>query len=252
MNVISPTGLVQQGWESFKKDWQLILGSVLIIWVVSLVLEAVAGVFENEAPFVSFIVIVLSIIVSIILQLGLTQITLNLVYGKPAEIGQLIGDRTLMLRFFGTSVVYALIVIGGLILLIVPGIIWAIKYSQFSFLIVDRKMDAFASLSESARITSGHKLQLFWLSLLLVVINIAGALLFLVGLLITIPVSVMVYAHVYKELQSRAGGEVVADTADGSESTESKDHSGEDTIGQDMTSGDDATHDTSEEAKTTA
>jgi uncharacterized membrane protein len=205
MQQIRPSELINQGWQSFKQHWKLLLGALVLIWLAGVVLELI-GVALESVPLLAFLMLLVSIAVSIILQIGLTQISLDLAYERPASIRQLIGDHTIALRYFGASIMYALIVAGGLILLIVPGIIWSIKYSQFRYLIVDKKVDAFESLSQSARLTDGHKMQLFWLWLLVILINLVGALAFMVGLLISIPVTVMVMAYTYKQLTAQKEG----------------------------------------------
>jgi uncharacterized membrane protein len=207
MQSISKKELFQLGWETFKKQWKILLGTLAIMWVISVVFEGALGALE-EMPLVGFVVLLVYIALSVLLQIGLTRITLNLAYARPASIRQLFEEHTIILRFLGASVMYVLIVLGGFLLLIVPGIIWAIKYSQFRYLIVDKNVNAFDSLSQSAKLTDGHKMQLFWLGVLLTLLNIAGALAFVVGLLITIPVTVMVYAHLYKKLTELQSGVV--------------------------------------------
>ena len=55
----------------------------------------------------------------------------------------------------------------------------------------------------SSKVTKGAKWDLFVFSLLLVAINIGGALCFLVGLLITVPMSAVSWAFVYRKLVAR-------------------------------------------------
>ncbi len=58
-------------------------------------------------------------------------------------------------------------------------------------------MEAFR---ESARMTDGQKGQLFLFGLVIALFNLAGALCLLVGLLFTIPASMMAMAYVYRKL----------------------------------------------------
>src|SRR4030042_562947 len=68
-------------------------------------------------------------------------------------------------------------------------------------IIVDKKM-GIDSLSKSWQMTKGVKLNLFLFWILLALINIAGALLLLVGLFITVPLSMVATAYVYRKLVS--------------------------------------------------
>ena len=64
----------------------------------------------------------------------------------------------------------------GLILLIVPGIIFAVVFGFYGFVIAERGdgVGITESLQRSADLTRGHRWQLFGLSLLILLINIGG------------------------------------------------------------------------------
>jgi uncharacterized membrane protein len=58
-------------------------------------------------------------------------------------------------------------------------------------------------MKESHRITRGHKWNLLGLLLMFFLVNLLGVLAFVVGLLVTVPVTVLAFAHAYRVL---AGG----------------------------------------------
>lgn len=103
------------------------------------------------------------------------------------------------------SVLVGLIFAGGLILLIVPGVIWLLTYGWAGFLVADRDLDPVAALKESRRLTVGMRWQLLAFGLLLVGVNLLGALALGVGLLVTVPTSALAAAHVFRRLQAHAG-----------------------------------------------
>jgi uncharacterized membrane protein len=107
-------------------------------------------------------------------------------------------------RFVGAQIVYGLIVVGGIILLIVPGIIWSIKYMFTPFIVIDKSMMPMDAIRESGRITDGHKSQLFLFGLALAGINILGFLCFVVGLLVSVPVSALATVYAYRFLEHQA------------------------------------------------
>jgi len=109
------------------------------------------------------------------------------------------------LRFLGAYILSALIITAGFILLIVPGVIASVGLSFVAFLIVDRGVGVIDSLKESWRITKGHKWQLFLLGLLLLLINLLGILALLVGIFVTIPITLLAFTHAYRTLAARAG-----------------------------------------------
>ena len=81
-----------------------------------------------------------------------------------------------------------------------PGIIWSLKYAFVRYFIVDKGLSIKEAFLESSKITSGSKWNIFWLSILIAIINILGALAFGVGLLLSIPITIMAYAYVYRKL----------------------------------------------------
>ena len=84
--------------------------------------------------------------------------------------------------------------------MIVPGIIWAIKFQFFSYFIVDKEVGPIEALKKSAAITKGAKWDLFVFGALLGLINLAGALCVVVGLFATIPTTMVAIAFIYRKL----------------------------------------------------
>ena len=85
----------------------------------------------------------------------------------------------------------------------IPGIIWSIKYQFAPFLIVDRNVRIKEAFQESAGITSGVKWELFLFFLMVVGINLLGLMAFAVGLLVTLPATMIAYTFVYRKLLER-------------------------------------------------
>jgi uncharacterized membrane protein len=91
----------------------------------------------------------------------------------------------------------------GLVLLIVPGVIFGLMFMFSTFLVIDRELAPIEALKESNRITYGHKWRLLGFTLVLLLINVLGALALLVGLLVTVPVSSLTFTHAYRVLSGR-------------------------------------------------
>ena len=77
-----------------------------------------------------------------------------------------------------------------------------LRYSLARFAVIDGARIV-ESLRTSAALVRGQVWRLLGFFAALALLNIAGALFFLVGLLITVPVSMLAYAHVYNQLQAR-------------------------------------------------
>jgi uncharacterized membrane protein len=91
-----------------------------------------------------------------------------------------------------------------MILLIIPAIIWGIKFRFFSYFIIDKGAGPIEALKRSSSITMGAKWDLFLFGLLLIGINILGFLALVIGLFATIPTSMVAIAFVYRKLLTQA------------------------------------------------
>lgn len=105
-------------------------------------------------------------------------------------------------RFLVTSFLYALLVIVGTILFIIPGIYFAVKYGLSLYFIVDRDAKIGEAFSLSSQATKGQKWNLLGLGILIILINIVGFIALLYGLLVTIPVTMLASAYAYNKLSS--------------------------------------------------
>ena len=87
--------------------------------------------------------------------------------------------------------------------MIVPGLIWGVRFQFFGYLIVDQKLGPIEALKRSATITKGSLWQLFSLWNVIALINLLGVLCLLVGLFATLPVSMIAMAYVYRKLEGQ-------------------------------------------------
>ena len=193
---------IRFGWETVKSNIGFFIVLFLLAFVIIIIPEIIGGMIKERLPIISFIFGIASWILQLIIGMGLTRITINFSDGKRGDFGDLFSCFHLLPRYLLGSILYGLIVMAGMILLIIPGIIWAIKFQFFSYLIVDKGMRPIESLKRSSDITVGVKWDLLLFGSLLLGLNFLGFLALLVGLLVTIPTSMVALAYVYRKLQS--------------------------------------------------
>jgi uncharacterized membrane protein len=191
------------------KEYILFFLGLFVIWVlITGISAAIQGGLNADKHNVIILIIsllfrLLSWGVNSIISLGIINIMLKLVDGVKPEFKDLY-YITKLFNFMLASMIKGLIVVGGLILFIIPGIIFSIKLQYTEYFIVDKKMDAIDAIKASWEITKGVKGNLFLLGLLLGLINILGFLCLLVGLVITVPLSMVANAYVYRKLISQS------------------------------------------------
>lgn len=101
------------------------------------------------------------------------------------------GEVFLFLKFAGSL----LFLIG-----LAPSIYLSTGYSMGIPLIIDRRVQFWPAMEMSFKVVKKHWWGIFGFSLLLGLLNIAGALLCFAGLLVTVPVSMCAIAYAYSEI----------------------------------------------------
>lgn len=181
----------------------LLIGSVVVMFVV----ESSALILNPfiERLWVLMLVNAITMVLGMVVMLGIIHISLKLYRNQPATLADLWSQFKLLLPYLGANILYGLIVFGGLLLFIVPGIIWSIRYFYFSYFMVDKGLRPMAALKESARITQGQTWNLLLFTILQLLIVYLGVLALGVGLLVTIPIAFMAEVYMYDYLVKQAG-----------------------------------------------
>ena len=200
--------VIRFGWRTVKENFLFFVGLLIIVLSIQVVLGQLSEFFKEDVSPVFFILVVISWLITFVISLGLIYIALRFVDGVKPKYKDLLTPIEHFLSFSVASILYGIIVVVGLLLLVIPGIIWSIKYGLFRYLIVDKGMGPIEALKKSAEITKGSKWNLFLLAVLLGLINILGVLAFIVGLFVTIPLSMIAAAYVYRKLLFTAGEKV--------------------------------------------
>lgn len=200
---------LRYGWEAFKSRPWIFVGTTVLLGILYVATETVASglnaLSSGNAENPSLLGSVFSWLASTLISMGATAFYLT-AHDNPqsAEVSQLWHPQPFW-YFLGTSILVSLAVILGFILLIVPGIIVALMLMFATILVIDRGLPPFAALKESRRITTGYKWQLLGLTLVLLLVNLAGLFALVVGLLVTVPVTVLAFLNAYRVLSARAG-----------------------------------------------
>jgi uncharacterized membrane protein len=112
-------------------------------------------------------------------------------------------------KYVGSSVLFVLICLVGLVLIIVPGIIWGIMFGFAGYFVIDKGMWPIESLKASKRIVYGYKWELFLLGVISVLLAILGIICLVVGILVAYPVLTLAFTHAYRVLSQKAGSSPV-------------------------------------------
>jgi uncharacterized membrane protein len=184
-------GVFRDSWSMMKKEfWKYVLVGLILMAV-----SFVASIFEESN--------IVYALVSFLLQiyLGLVWLLFSV---RSVQKGELVFkdifaeiNPKIYIKFFLLSLLVSLVVMLGFVLLIIPGVLFAIAYQFSGYFMVDGELGVRAAMKKSWRATKGLRWKLFWLSLLVGLLNILGLAVVGVGLFVTVPLTSLVLGHVY-------------------------------------------------------
>lgn len=196
---------ISYGWKKFWEKWQLLFSLSVLVGLINLA-QQLTSKGTTGAFFLGLLFIVLSLYISI----GTTKISLRVVDGESPEFLDVFRSAKYFLRCLGAGFLIGITVMLGFMLLIVPGIIWGVRYSQVLNLIVDKDMKIIDAMRKSGELTRGVKGQLILFYLACVGVMILGAIALAVGVLIAMPVVWLATVFVYRHLLKQGDTGVVA------------------------------------------
>lgn len=198
--------------EIKEKAKGMIKGNLWYIWKMYLVVFAVAfviGLVEGlfaEVPVISFLVALASMVVSAALSVGAIYYIVKFVRNEKIEINDFFefAKKHWVISLL-TTLLAGLFILGGTILLVIPGIVVSIGLSFVSYVVVDNpELSAMEIIKKSWNLTNGHKVDVFVFGLSFIGWIILSPL--TLGLLYIwlIPYMLVATALFYEELKKQA------------------------------------------------
>jgi len=192
------------GWQAMKSNLWFFVGIMITSGLIVYIPAIISKMTEKTHPAVSISTNIISTILNMIISLGLMKIALKFCDNQNSVFSDLFSYVRFFFKYLLSSLLYGIIVTAGIILLVVPGIIWGIKFQFFGYFIVDQGAGPIEALRKSWAITTGIKWDLFILDILLILINVLGVLALLVGLFAALPTTMVASAFVYRKLSAQA------------------------------------------------
>lgn len=189
--------------EAFSRGWTLFSRHKSVAILSTLIALAIGG-FQNGKSngMGGFFLWLLATAVSLLIQIGWWKIMLLIDEGHSPGLKTLFKETALFWKYVGLSILLAVMTMVGFIAFVIPGIYILLRYQFAPVILIDKGRSIGEAFRESARITSGWQLKLKLLAVLIAmgVVNFIGLLLFGVGLLVSVPVSMLAFIQVYRAL----------------------------------------------------
>lgn len=209
---------IQKGWNLAAQNVSTLILALLITLAIGAVFGGVQGlcnmlltasigstsdvkwVLIVIMAFAFMVVFLLRVAIEIWVQSGLFIITLKLATDREARLKDLFPTFNNVWRYFLGGFMLGLIVLAGLILLIIPGIVWGIKYQYVPYLMVDKRLTISSAFETSAQMTNGLKWKLFLYDFCLLGVALLGLAACCIGVLWSGVIVQIATAFVYQTL----------------------------------------------------
>ena len=203
MNMESNQGYKNRALASLEGKWSKgIIASLIVLLIIGVVNQVITIPMGNNVT-LSMGTSSIWALLCLPLEWGAAVYFLNLIRNEDLAYERLFDGYKDFVRIFLAGFLVTLCVAVGFILLIVPGIILNLMFSQTCFILKDDpQISASDAMKKSAEVMKGHKLELFWLELSFIGWIILSVLTLGFGFLFLLPYMESTLAHYYEDLKS--------------------------------------------------
>jgi uncharacterized membrane protein len=174
-----PGAWIGTGWEIVKAD----MGNFVLIALVFVALNAMVPVIL-QGP----------------LTAGFCIYCMKRVLGRPTEFADLFKGFSFFVPALVASLVIMLFTFAGSLLCFIPGLVVAAMYKFTYLFIVDKRMDFWPAMQASHNVVRNDYFGFTMFLILMGLVNLLGVLCCVVGILVTIPLTVAAITVAYQEL----------------------------------------------------
>ena len=206
---------LRRGWALVKSDfWPLVGVTALILALLAAVSSF--GEVSRSVGNVHFNTSVLGFLLGGPLMGGLYLYYLKKIRGEPVRVETAFsGFSHSLLHLILASFVTGVLTTLGFICLILPGIFLVVAWLFTLPLIIDKRLDFWPAMRVSLRTISKHWWKFLGFLIVLALLNLGGLLLCLVGVFITLPVSLAALMYAYEDIVNPPGLPPVLPTGSG-------------------------------------
>ncbi|MEY4460934.1 MAG: hypothetical protein RL429_923 [Bacteroidota bacterium] len=208
--MLSPLGIISQSRRDLSGQWGLAIGTTLAYGLIVGILGFIDSSFSGALTAIWIEQLTeldvqagfLQVFWTGAFSLGYAAFMLNLVRRGNPDFEQIFSGFQRWGRATWTLVVYFVRILLWLLLLIIPGIVKMIAYSQMWYVLNDQpELTAGQALKRSEELMRGHKLDYLMFGLLLVLLVLASVLTLFIGLIWIAPWAAAAQARFYEEIR---------------------------------------------------
>lgn len=149
--------LFAETWDFFKTHFKKLV-QITLVMLAPFILNRLFIILSqgNPNPVMILIIVILAIL-SIISGIWGSMALITFISQPELSVSDAFNQSiSLFWSYLWASILVTLIVIGGTILLIVPGIIWSVYFSFFGYVLVCEKIKGYAAAKKSQELVKGY------------------------------------------------------------------------------------------------
>jgi uncharacterized membrane protein/predicted RNA-binding Zn-ribbon protein involved in translation (DUF1610 family) len=213
-----------RAWEIYKDQLGLLIGGFLIFIGIQIGVNMASQAVQvgiqfafiggrppaNQGPALfaiygtSLIFALLQFCVTSYLEAGYHVLLLKIARGENPEIADIFSGRRYFWRILLANFLFTLMLYLGLLLVLIPGILVALAFWPFMYVIVDRDVGVMEAFRRSTELTSGNYGASVLLGLVILGLGLLGVAALCLGWIFTVPLSGLMMAVAYCLMSGQA------------------------------------------------
>jgi len=192
---------LRRGWALVRGDFWPIVGITALITVLSFIAHSSGAVFSSGNGKTTAEGSVLGILIGGPLAGGLYMFFLKRIRGEATTVDTAFsGFSNRFLHLFLGSFVSLVLIVLGFICCILPGIYLGVAWTFTLPLIIDKGLDFWSAMELSRKTVTRHWWKFLGFVILLLLLRLAGLLVFLIGFFIAMPIFKASLMYAYEDL----------------------------------------------------
>ena len=213
MSSFSREKVLLSAWKIVRGNLSFFVGFMLFVTLINIAPELIIRKYDdvladnkNLSIFVQGILFIIQLIVGYLI----VKIPLLTIEGKEINKENILSSSrtfynyTIGSAIYGIGIILLIMIMNSIgqagIIVVFPLIFLILKFQFVNFIIIDKKINVLSAFRISNEITKDELTELFLFIILMFLLNLLGAFVFLIGLLITLPISIVAIALIYTEL----------------------------------------------------
>lgn len=185
-------------WKAMQKSFWPLLLVMIIVGLTSPSVSIKAEDLQMPGIIAALFALAFALFIGNPIKYGADYIFLKAVRGNTFEVREIFDGFKNYLNVVLAALLTTSIIVGGFLLLIIPGIVFACRLAFVSYLVMDKELEPIAAIEESWRLTKGYGWNIFGMAMLTIPIVIGGLLALIFGVFVSITWISTAFATMYQ------------------------------------------------------